>query len=154
MSLHGIKRLGKKDRAGWHCDKFLVHLREFTLVTKNVFQTHVLFPPKCNPNLFGHFFNPYIFLNLDKYDIPSSSCSSIDFFMHPSMINVVLMHLILFFSSSINVSSSLDSIPYPTFIILSFAFDFVFSLIFVNVCSAFDSIFCPTFVCVSCPYDC
>jgi hypothetical protein len=74
--------------------------------------------------------------------------------MHPSMINVVLMHLILFFSSSINVSSSLDSIPYPTFIILSFAFDFVFSLIFVNVCSAFDSIFCPTFVCVSCPYDC
>jgi hypothetical protein len=35
------------------------------------------------------FFYLYISLNLDEYDIPSSSCSSIDFFMHPSIINVV-----------------------------------------------------------------
>jgi hypothetical protein len=25
-------------------------------VIENVYQFHVLFPPKCNPNLFGHFF--------------------------------------------------------------------------------------------------
>jgi hypothetical protein len=67
-------------------DKLFIN---FYFVTKNGFQFHVLSPPKCNPNLFGHFFNPYIFLNLYEYDIPSSSCSSIDSFMHPSIINVV-----------------------------------------------------------------
>ncbi len=46
-------------------------------------------PPKCNPNLFGHFFNPYVSLNLYEYDIPSSSCFSIDSFMHHFTINVV-----------------------------------------------------------------
>jgi hypothetical protein len=35
------------------------------------------------------FFYLYISLNLDEYDIPSSSCSSIDSFMHPFIINVV-----------------------------------------------------------------
>jgi hypothetical protein len=29
MSLHGKKELGKKERKGWHCDKILVHLKEF-----------------------------------------------------------------------------------------------------------------------------
>jgi hypothetical protein len=29
VSLHGKKGLGKKDRKGWHCDKILVHLKEF-----------------------------------------------------------------------------------------------------------------------------
>ncbi len=29
MSLHGKKRLGKKDRKGWHYDKILVHFKEF-----------------------------------------------------------------------------------------------------------------------------
>jgi hypothetical protein len=64
---------------------------------KNVFQFHVLSPPKCNPNIFCQFFYPYISLNLDEYHIPSSSCSSIYFSMHPSIINVVFLHLILFF---------------------------------------------------------
>jgi hypothetical protein len=27
--LHGRKGLGKKDRKWWHCDKILVHLKEF-----------------------------------------------------------------------------------------------------------------------------
>ncbi len=29
MSLHGKKRLRKKDRKGWHCDKILVHFKKF-----------------------------------------------------------------------------------------------------------------------------
>ncbi len=29
MSLQGKKRLGKKDRKGWHYDEILVHLKEF-----------------------------------------------------------------------------------------------------------------------------
>ncbi len=35
------------------------------------------------------FFYLYISLNLDEYNVPSSLCSSIDFFMHPSIINLV-----------------------------------------------------------------
>jgi hypothetical protein len=50
----------------------------------NVHQFHVFSPLKCNPNLFGHFFYPYISLNLDEYDIPLNSCFSINYFMHPS----------------------------------------------------------------------
>jgi hypothetical protein len=58
-------------------------------VIENVFQFHVLSPLKHNPNLFDHFFDLYISLNLNEYDIPFSSCFSIDSFMHPSIINVV-----------------------------------------------------------------
>jgi hypothetical protein len=29
MSLHDKKRLGKKDKKGWCCDKILVHFKEF-----------------------------------------------------------------------------------------------------------------------------
>jgi hypothetical protein len=29
VSLHGKKGLGKKDKKKWHCDKILVHLKEF-----------------------------------------------------------------------------------------------------------------------------
>ncbi len=106
---------------------------------ENVSQFHVLSPPKCNPNLFSHFFNPYISLNLDEYDIPSGSCFSIDFFMHPSIINVVFF--------------TFDFVICLTYVIVSCASDFVLFPIFVNVCFAFDSIFYHAFVCVSCPYD-
>ncbi len=123
-------------------------------VIENVSQFHVLSLPKSNPNLFGHFFYPYISLNLDEYDIPSSSCSSIDFFMHPSMINVVssTSNFILC-PIVVNVFFSYDSILCLTYVIVSYASYFVFSPTLVNVCFASDSIFCPIFVCVSCPYD-
>jgi hypothetical protein len=29
VSLHGKKKLGEKDKKWWHCDKILVHLKEF-----------------------------------------------------------------------------------------------------------------------------
>ncbi len=34
VSLHGKKRLGKKDRKGWHCDKILVHLKNLDLLSQ------------------------------------------------------------------------------------------------------------------------
>jgi hypothetical protein len=137
----------------YHCsDKLFINS---CYVTKNVSQFHVLSLLKCNPNLFGHFFNPYIFQNLYEYDIPSSSCFSIDSFMHPSIINVVSFTFdFLFCPTYVNVFSSSDYIPYPTFIIVSTTSSFVFSPTSTNVCSTFDSIFYPTFICVSYPYDC
>jgi len=110
-------------------------------VIENVFQFHVLSPLKCNPNLFGHFFHPYIYLNLDEYDIPSSSCFSIDFFMHPSIINVV------YFTSDfvlcptfINVFS-FDSIFCFTYVLVFCAFAYVLYPISMNVCFASDFIY-------------
>ncbi len=101
------------------------------------------------------FFYLYISLNLDEYNVPSSLCSSIDFFMHPSIINVVsfafyfvlcptlsmcLFHLIPFFILPLLMCLlHLYSIFYPTSI---------------SVCSTFDSIICPTYVYVSCPFNC
>jgi hypothetical protein len=73
---------------------------------QNVYQFHVFSPPKCNLNLFGHFFYPYISLNLDEYDIPLNSCFSINSFMHLSIINVI--------------SFASDFIFYPTFVNVSF----------------------------------
>ncbi len=36
MSLHDKKKLDKKGRKGWHCDKILVHLKEFGPGNKNM----------------------------------------------------------------------------------------------------------------------
>ncbi len=97
-------------------------------VIENVSQFHVLFPPKCNPNIFGHFFNPCISLNLDEYVIPSSSCSSIDSFMHPSIINVVSSTFnFIFCPTFVNVSFSSNSILCLTYVIVSCAYDFILS---------------------------
>jgi len=123
-------------------------------VIENVSQFHVLSPLKCNPNLFGQIFYPYISLNLDKYDIPSNSCSSIDSFMHPSMINVVSSRSnFVFCPTIVNVSYSSNSILCLTYVIVSCASYSVLSPTSMTMCFAYDSIFCPIFVCVSCPYD-
>ncbi len=40
MSLHGKKWLGKKNPNGWHCDKILIHLKEFA--PSNFWEFHIL----------------------------------------------------------------------------------------------------------------
>jgi hypothetical protein len=54
----------------YYCDNELFIDSCFLII--NVYQFHVFSLLKCNPNLFGHFFYPYISLNLDEYDIPSN----------------------------------------------------------------------------------
>jgi hypothetical protein len=41
VSLHGKKRLGKKDRKGWRCDKILAHLKKFAPRIKT-YKNHVI----------------------------------------------------------------------------------------------------------------
>jgi hypothetical protein len=67
------------------------------------------------PNLFSHFFYPYIFLNFKDYGIPSSSCSLVD----PSIINVVF--------------SMFDSILCPTFVSVFSSSNFIMCFTFINV---------------------
>jgi len=70
--------------------------------------------PKCNPNLFDHFFNPYIHLNLEEFCILASPYFSLDPIVHLATIVVV--------------SFTSESILCPTFVILSCAHDYVLSL--------------------------
>jgi hypothetical protein len=58
---------------------------------------NLMWSTKGNPNLFGHFFYPYISLNLEKYVIPSNSYSSYEPFIHPYVVNIVFSTLFFWF---------------------------------------------------------
>jgi hypothetical protein len=70
-------------------------------------------PPKCNPNLFDHFFNPYIYLNLEEFCILVSPYFSLDPIVHLAIIVVV--------------SFTSGFVLCLTFIIASCAHDYVLS---------------------------
>jgi hypothetical protein len=70
-------------------------------------------PPACNPNLFDHFFNPYIHLNLEEFCILVSPYFSLDPIVHLATIVVV--------------SFTSGFVLCPTFVIASCAHDYVLS---------------------------
>jgi len=71
-------------------------------------------PLECNPNLFDHFFNPYIHLNLEEFCILVSPYFSLDPIVHLATIVVV--------------SFTSRFVLCPTFVIASCAHDYVLSL--------------------------
>ncbi len=77
------------------CDIFIDHVGSVQLfvdssyVFENVCEFFELDVLVCNPNVFCHFFYPYISLGLEQYGIPSNSCSINDVFVHPSIFSVV-----------------------------------------------------------------
>jgi hypothetical protein len=58
---------------------------------------------KGNPNLFSHFFYPYISLNLEKYVIPSNSYSSVEPFIHPYVVKIVFSTFFIFLVLSLSM---------------------------------------------------
>lgn len=106
-----------------------------------------LSPPKCNSNLFYHFFNPYIFLNLESIFFIRSYCSSfcncccvfyIRFYLCPISINVSCGCDYLLSPTIVDMSSTSNSITCPTFDNVSCAHDYVLFLITYVYVSSFD----------------
>jgi hypothetical protein len=65
---------------------------------------------ECNLNLFDHFFNPYISLNLEEFYIPTSPYYSLDPIVHPFTIVVLFStsSSILCLTSSVSASCGCD----------------------------------------------
>ncbi len=69
-------------------------------------------PFECNRKLFDHFFNPYIFLNLEEFYIPISPYSSLDPIVHPCTIVVM-------FSTSNSIICFIISVSCKRYYLLS-----------------------------------
>jgi hypothetical protein len=98
-------------------------------------------PLECNINLFDHFFNPYIFLNLEEFfSIPTSPYFSLDPIVHPSTT------VVLFSTSSFVLCLT-------SFVSASSGCDYLISFVVIVMSSTTDSIMCLIFVSASCAYD-
>jgi hypothetical protein len=95
----------------------------FSFVNNIVYEFFEFHPLECNPNLFGQFFNPYIFMNLKEFYIPTSLHYLWDPFVHPFVVIVLSMFDYILCPISTSVSCAYDCLLSLVFYVCVFFYN-------------------------------